>query len=200
MVSRTNVRVRRADAADAPELARLARRLDLSLGTFSGRGLANDSAEHLTRRFAELIADGQCVLLTAVDDSGIVGLLAARRYELGTIEATPTLHVSHLLVDPAVRRKGVGRTLLAAAVSVAEDSGFDRVLATAGSGSREANRYLARLGFAPLVLARIASTSTLRRSLGITESAQHLALRRRASLHRRSPVSESALSRISRGA
>lgn len=199
-MSRTNVRVRPAELADAPELARLARQLDLSLGTFSGRGLADDSTEHLTRRFAELIAEAESVLLAAVDESGIVGLLAARRYELGTIESTPTLHVSHLIVDPRVRRKGVGRTLLAAAVHVAEESGFDRVLATAGSASREANRYLARLGFAPLVVARIASTATLRRSLGMTESPQHVAVMRRAKLQRRVRGGQPMLPRISRGA
>lgn len=199
-MSRTNVRVRPAEPADAPELARLARQLDPSLGTFSGHGLVDDSAEHVTRRLRDLIADAECVLLAAIDESGIVGLLAGRRYELGTIEATPTLHVSHLLVHPRVRRKGVGRTLLSAAVHVAEENGFDRVLATAGSGSREANRYLARLGFAPLVVARIASTTTLRRSLGMVESPQYLAVLRRAKLQRRTRGGQSVLPRISRGA
>ena len=59
-----------------------------------------------------------------------------------------------------------------------------RVLATAASGSREANRYLARLGFAPLVVHRVASTATLRRSLGISDVSERIALLRRARLAR----------------
>lgn len=140
------------------------------------------------------------MLLVAVDEGGIVGLLVARPYELGTIESTPTLHVSHLIVEPKLRRRGVGRTLLVAAVHVAEARGYDRILATAGSGSREANRYLARLGFAPLVVARLASTTTLRRSLGLAEPQQHLAVLRRAPLRRRPLSGRSTPPRFIRGA
>jgi hypothetical protein len=54
----------------------------------------------------------------------------------------------------------------------------------AAAGSREGNRYLARIGFAPLVLHRIAPTSTLRRSLGMTDVAGRMAVLRRARLAR----------------
>ncbi len=113
------------------------------------------------------------MLLVAVDDStgALVGLLAARRGDIGAIDLTPVLHVTHLIVAPEQRRRGVGRALLAAAVHLADERGLDRVLATAASGSREGNRYLARLGFAPLVVHRIAPTSVLRRSLGMAETA-----------------------------
>jgi hypothetical protein len=52
---------------------------------------------------------------------------------------------------------------------------MDHILATAGSGSREANRYLARLGFAPLVVRRIAATSVLRRALRMAEAPERTA-------------------------
>jgi hypothetical protein len=54
------------------------------------------------------------------------------------------------------------------------------VLATAAAGSREGNRYLARLGFGPLVVHRIAATSTLRRSLGMTDVVGRMAVLRRS--------------------
>ena len=75
------------------------------------------------------------------------------------------------MVAPGQRRRGVGRALLAAAVHLADEPGIEHVLATAAAGSREGNRYLARLGFAPLVVHRIASTGALRRSLGMTDVA-----------------------------
>jgi GNAT superfamily N-acetyltransferase len=92
--------------------------------------------------------------------------------------------VTHLLVRPGSRRRGVGRALLAAAVQLADDSGVDRVLTTAAAGSREGNRYLARIGFAPLVVHRIATTATLRRSLGLTDAAGRMAALRRTRLIR----------------
>ena len=54
------------------------------------------------------------------------------------------------------------------------------MLATAAAGSREGNRYLARIGFAPLVVHRIAPVSALRRSLGMTDVGDRLAVLRRA--------------------
>jgi N-acetylglutamate synthase-like GNAT family acetyltransferase len=88
------------------------------------------------------------------------------------------------MVDPEHRRRGIGRALLAGAVHLADEQGFEHVLTTAAAGSREGNRYLARIGFAPLVVHRIASTTTLRRSLGMTDVAGRMAMLRRARLVR----------------
>jgi GNAT superfamily N-acetyltransferase len=185
IVSRANVLVRPVHEADVPGLVELTRSVDLSSGTFSGRPLLNSTSEHLTQRYREIISDGLRTLLVAIDDSaGVVGLLLARRDEIGAIDLTPVLHVSHLLVAPRFRRRGVGRTLLTAAVHLADDRGIDHVLATAASGSREGNRYLARLGFAPLVMHRMAPTSVLRRSLGMADAGERMAVLRRARLVR----------------
>ncbi|TAM93255.1 MAG: GNAT family N-acetyltransferase [Jatrophihabitans sp.] len=183
-VSRANVRVRPAAAEDIPGLVDLTRSVDLYSGQFSGRPIVDDGTEHLTRRFAEILAEGVRTLLVAVDDSLVVGLLVARPDTVGAIDLTPVLHVSHLLVTPSHRRRGVGRALLAAVVHVAEERGVDRLVATVASGSREGNRYLARLGFAPLVVHRVASVSGLRRSLGLADLPERMAVLRRARLLR----------------
>jgi ribosomal protein S18 acetylase RimI-like enzyme len=184
-MSRVNVRIRPADVPDVPALVALIRTSDLISGQFSGRALLDDTAEHLTERLTQILRDGSRQLLVAVDEAGAVaGLLAARVDDVGTIDLTPVLHVTHLIVAPAHRRRGVGRTLLAAVVHLADERGIERVLATASAGSREANRYLARLGFAPLVVHRIASTSVLRRSLGLAEAPERMAVLRRARLLR----------------
>jgi GNAT superfamily N-acetyltransferase len=191
-VSRVNVRVRPAETADVAGLVGLTQSVDLNAGTFSGKPLVDPAADHLARRFTEILDEGQRRMLVAVDEGGeIAGLLVAKTDEVGAIDVTYVLHITHLLVNPQQRRRGVGRALLAAAVHLADELGLDRVLGTAASGSREANRYLARLGFAPLVVHRIASTASLRRSLGIVESPERLAVLRRARLARvpRSAVS-----------
>jgi len=184
-VSRGNVRVRPADLADVPALVTLTSSFDLSAGTFSGRPLPDANPDRLTQRFGEIIDEDSRTLLVAVDETvGIVGLLVVRWDEIGAIDLTPVLHVSHLLVDTRFRRRGIGRQLLCSAVHMAEERGVDHVLATAASGSREGNRYLARIGFAPLVTARIATTSMLRRSLGLADAPERLAVLRRARLVR----------------
>ncbi|MDP9094715.1 MAG: GNAT family N-acetyltransferase [Actinomycetota bacterium] len=182
-MSRANVRVRPVDSGDVLSLVQLTQSVDLRSGVFSGRPLLDDATEHLSQRFADLIREGSRTLLVAVDDNAaVVGLLVARQDEIGAIDLTPVLHVSHLMVAPKHRRRGVGRLLLTAAVHLAEERGMDHVLATAASGSREANRYLARLGFAPLVMHRVAPTSVLRRSLGMAEAPERMAVLRRARL------------------
>jgi ribosomal protein S18 acetylase RimI-like enzyme len=184
-VSRVNVRVRPATEDDIAALAGLVQAIDTSTGPFSGKPLQDASDEHLAARFREIIAQADRTLLVAADESGaVVGMLAARQDEVGAIDLTPVLHVTHLMVAPNARRRGIGRALLAAAVHLADEVGAEHVLATAAAGSREGNRYLARIGFAPLVVHRIAPTATLRRALGMTDVAGRMAVLRRARLAR----------------
>jgi len=184
-VSRVNVRVRPATEQDVDALVALVQAVDTSTGPFSGKPLQDASDEHLATRFREILAHSDRTLLIAADEAGtVVGMLAARRDEVGAIDLTPVLHVTHLMVAPSARRRGVGRALLAGAVHLADEVGVEHVLATAAAGSREGNRYLARIGFAPLVVHRIAPTTTLRRALGMTDVAGRMAVLRRARLAR----------------
>jgi ribosomal protein S18 acetylase RimI-like enzyme len=183
-VSRVNVRVRPATSDDIPALVGLVQSVDTTSGMFSGRPLQDQTDAHLSERFTTIL-ESERVLLVAVDDAAaVVGMLAARNDAVGAIDLTPVLHVTHLIVAPGHRRRGIGRSLLAAAVHLAEDDGVEHVLATAAAGSREGNRYLARIGFAPLVVHRIAPTAALRRSLGMTDVAGRMAVLRRARLVR----------------
>jgi ribosomal protein S18 acetylase RimI-like enzyme len=183
-VSRVNVRVRPATSDDVQSLVELVQTIDTSTGVFSGRPLQDQSTAHLTNRFTKILQSDRVLLIAADDNGAVVGMLAARSDAVGAIDLTPVLHVTHLLVAPGHRRRGIGRALLSAAVHVAEEGGVEHVLATAAAGSREGNRYLARIGFAPLVVHRIAPTSALRRSLGMTDVAGRMAVLRRARLVR----------------
>jgi predicted N-acetyltransferase YhbS len=183
-VGRSSVRVRPVELADVAGLTALTASFEVN-GVISGRVAAEQSPEHVAARFTDLIETDARTMLVAVDDhDGVVGLLVARRDDIGAIDLTPVLHVSHLMVAPAWRRRGVGRQLLGAAVHVADELGVSHVMASAGSGSREANRYLSRLGFAPLVTHRIASSAVLRRSLGMADAPARIAVLRRARVAR----------------
>jgi ribosomal protein S18 acetylase RimI-like enzyme len=183
-VSRVHIRVRPAIEDDIPDLVALVQTIDTSTGMFSGRPLQDQSTPHLTKRFAQILRSDRVLLIAAEESGSVVGMLAARDDAVGAIDLTPVLHVTHLIVAPGHRRRGIGRSLLAAAVHLAEDAGVEHVLATAAAGSREGNRYMARIGFAPLVVHRIAPTSALRRSLGMTDVAGRMAVLRRARMVR----------------
>lgn len=184
-MSRVCARIRPAEPADVDDLVALIDSIDTSSGVFSGRPLEQNSSR-VGERLQEIIGSGERDLLVAVDDhsQATVGLLVAKLDKIGAVDVTEALHVTHLMVTPDFRRRGIGRALLAAAVHLAEARGVDRVLATVAAGSREANRYLARAGFAPLVMQRLASTATLRRSLGIADAHERVALLRRARMLR----------------
>jgi ribosomal protein S18 acetylase RimI-like enzyme len=179
-VSRSHVRVRPAEQTDVAALTSL---LDADpppapLG-------ARAPLDHVD--VAGAVASGDCVVLVAIDEppgrvgvSGdVVGFVVAIDDEVGVMIRTPALHVSHLVVARKFRRRGVGRALLTAIVHIAEHRGVEQILASAVTTSRDANRYLARLGFAPYVVRRVASTAVLRRSLGIAEGSERVALIRR---------------------
>ncbi len=180
-MARANVRVRPAEQGDATDLAMLVRATDIASTALTSRTLAEATVAQLAERFETVRSDPDRVVLVACDDAGeLVGMLAAGRDELNAVDTTPVLHVTHLLVMPACRRRGVGRALLSAAVQVAEELGVEHLVASAAAGSREGNRYLARLGFAPVVVRRVASTAMLRRSLGLTDVRDRVAVLRRA--------------------
>ena len=185
-MSRTHVRVRPAEFGDVAALVLLLRATDLQLSAFGARMFQADTIEHLPERLALMLSGTERDVLVAIDDGtgDVVGMIVVSDDSVGEVTPTPVLNVTHLAVSPQHRRRGVGRALLAATVHLADQRRIENIVATAVTGSREANRYLARLGFAPLVVRRIAPTSVLRRTLGISDSGDRLALLRRARLVR----------------
>ena len=76
-----------------------------------------------------------------------------------------------------------------AATAYAEEIGSEHVAVNVLPQVREANRFYAKIGFTPLVVRRVASVATLRRSLGL-EPADHgrragMLARRRSALRAR---------------
>jgi hypothetical protein len=106
-MSRVNVRVRPATEADIPALVALVQTIDTSTGMFSGRPLQDQSTQHLTERFTEILRSDRVLLIAADESGGVVGMLSARDDAVGAIDLTPVLHVTHLMVAPGHRRRGM---------------------------------------------------------------------------------------------
>jgi ribosomal protein S18 acetylase RimI-like enzyme len=178
-VSRGNVRVRPAVTSDITDLIALS--ADNGVADYAYRRGRKGDTDSLVERYVALLSDLDRLVLVAIDEATgkLVGYAVMLEERVGVLAPTATLYISHLLVAPSFRKRGAGRALLTGAVRHAEDREIDHVVAGVQSSARDANRYLARLGFAPLVVRRIASVSTLRRSLGIADSIDRIALRRR---------------------
>jgi ribosomal protein S18 acetylase RimI-like enzyme len=178
-VSRGNVRVRPAATSDITELIALS--VENGVADHVGRRGRKGDSNALVDRYVSLLSDIDRLVLVAIDEATekLVGYAVMLEERVGVLAPTSTLYLSHLLVAPSFRKRGAGRALLTGAVRHAEDREIDHVVVGVQAGARDANRYLARLGFAPLVVRRIASVTTLRRSLGIVDSIDRVALRRR---------------------
>lgn len=176
---RANVRVRPAVDADALAVAELLLPFEPSIPSAlpmsrGGRGARGEhklsvesAAEHLRSRFD----DPEFHIIVATDpvesDAPVVGVVVARFDDAGLIVPTPVLAVSRLAVTPGLRRRGIGRALLTACIELSESAGVTYLQSVSHPSARDANRYLARVGFAAIATRRMASVPTVRRALGL---------------------------------
>jgi ribosomal protein S18 acetylase RimI-like enzyme len=104
----------------------------------------------LSRREMEaLVSSTSSILLIARypdDNSPIVGLLTLIVYRVPTgIRA----RVEDVVVDEALRGKGIGEALMRHALNMAREAGADGVALTSNARREAANRLYQRLGFKP---------------------------------------------------
>ncbi len=174
-MSRIRMRVRTASSEDVGELVALVGSLT-DLGPVRGRRVARSWPDGLRTECERLVADSTHRVVVAVEepatgsapDAGsgaVVGAAVLSADTTGGLLDPPSVYVSHLLVAPAHRKRGVGRALVAAAAGYAEELGVDSVVVAVAPTTRDANRFFARLGFAPLVIRRVAPVAALRRAL-----------------------------------
>ena len=92
--------------------------------------------------------DPEVVLLAAEADGQVVGYAyaAVEGYDWMSLRG-PAAVVHDLVVDPAERRRGVGRRLLEAVLAELKRRGAPRVLLSTAERNRGAQQLFARLGF-----------------------------------------------------
>jgi GNAT superfamily N-acetyltransferase len=162
-VTRPPVEVRRATVEDLDDLLLLwtQARDDLARGRGASSG---PPVEQLRPRLMGALAAAETYVLVGRYEGAPVGYALLRLAPVLAVDAN-ALHVDHLFVLPDCRRRGVARALLVAATAIAERHGADQVLAGAPPSAKDTHRFLARLGFSPLVVRRVVATSVLRRRL-----------------------------------
>jgi N-acetylglutamate synthase-like GNAT family acetyltransferase len=167
-VRRATVFAREATAADIPELLDLFDQLRAA-GPRRSVSLPIDTSllrEAAANRFVDAVADADQRLLVAEAVDGIAGMVLCTVGSASSLNPSRAVVLSHLTVGANSRRAGVGRVLIAAATAWAAECDIDHVRVSVYASAREANRFFARLGFAPVSVNRVAPVAGLRRILG----------------------------------
>lgn len=164
-MGRTSVSVRVAEARDLTSLIVLvsqARQEDQGRQQVRHPVLTDERP-----RLEALLRRGDVQVMLAHDRPGAepAGVLVLRLAELLPLTGHDAVHVEQLWVHPDHRKRGVARALLRQAAAVAEQSGLDEIACTVPPSWREAHRFLARLGFAPLTAQRAVPVRALLRRL-----------------------------------
>lgn len=174
---RNSIQVRDATLDDVDVLIRFAAHVrDLPNGRRSGG--RSSAASDVRDRYQSLLVNPTRRVVLAVDDTSaegaeaVLGMAVLAVDVAGELLDMPVIRVSHLVVERAHRRKGAGRALVMAAAAYAEEMGLEHLSVGATTTDREANRFFARLGFAPVMVRRVASLGVLRRQMAIPDSAE----------------------------
>lgn len=114
---------------------------------------------------AQIAADPDERIIVGLYAGELVAAIHLRRAAMSPLHTDMVVHSSYLLVLPEHRKHGFARALLDAAVTWAEEKDVSHITAITASGSRDTNRFLARLGLATVATVRVASTSVLRRRI-----------------------------------
>jgi GNAT superfamily N-acetyltransferase len=116
---------------------------------------------------ARIAADPDQRLLVALIDDQLAGAAHLSRGPVTPIGDEEAVFLMHLQVHDEFLRHGVGRALVEATVSWAEEKGTTYVIAAAAVASRDANRFMARLGLGQLAVVRGATVASLRAKLPV---------------------------------
>lgn len=142
---------------------------------------------------AQLAGDPDERMVVGLVEGVIIAAVHLRRVPISPLHTDMAVHTSYLLVSPEHRKHGVAHALLEAAVTWAEEKDVAHVTAAVTTGARDTNRFLARLGLAPVATIRVASTPLLRRKLsppalrtGESRRSLGVVLAQRRSIQRRS--------------
>lgn len=157
-MTRSQVVLRTAVAEDAPLLAELwsdvIRRVD-----------PEEQAADIRSVIDEVGASHDQRIVVAEYDGQFAGAVHLQATTMSPLNLEPVVRALSPHVLPAFRRHGVGSALVEAAVTWAEELGISHVATAAVAGSRDANRFMARIALGPYAVLRVATTHAVRSRL-----------------------------------
>lgn len=199
-MSRPQVFTRAATHDDLPMLLALWDELR-QVGGRAERAINPMTAVDIRERLTDVLIEPHCRIVMACIDDVPVGMSVLQVIQPDPLSDSRLLQIAHLVVERSERHHGVGHALVAAAADFATEQHVDHVAAGVYPSLRDANRFYARLGFAPVAVRRIAPVAVLRRRLSQDRAAALFgdSVRRRTRLGRavpRQPVARAVGERV----
>jgi GNAT superfamily N-acetyltransferase len=181
--------VRPATPADVPVLVALWTELR-QVGGRAERAVNPVPVPDIAERLAEAVTAPHCRVVLVCADGRPAGMAVLRDIRPDPLSPARVVQIAHLVVAPGLRRRGVGHALIAAAADFADERGIEHVGGGLYPSLRDASRFYARLGFAPVTVQRVAPVAILRRRLASEPVAQRMedVVRRRTRLRRTVPA------------
>lgn len=161
----SQVVVRPAGSSDLPVVLSMWSRLR-GLSVLPARAGSPRDPDFSLEQLQQLVQRADTRVLVAVLDGETVGTACLTQPPIAPLYDRCAVEVAYLQVLPGARRRGVGTALLAAAAGWADEVGAEHVSVLVEPGSRDANRFFARLGFTPFVVRRVTPTAALLRRMG----------------------------------
>ena len=143
---------------DAPDLAEL-------WTDVLRRTSAEDQSADLETVIAGIEESGDQRILVAEYDGEFAGAVHLQATTMSALNLEPVVRALSPHVLPRFQRHGIGSALMDAAVTWAEELGIGHVATAAVAGSRDANRFMARIALGPYAVLRVASTHVVRSRL-----------------------------------
>jgi len=166
-LSRVSLLVRDAVNDDSPALCALWEDL-LGPGVEPPGASPQDACTEALEQFE---TDESSRIVVAEADGDVVGCAFLRSGMVSPVAGDRVVHVSHLQVDSSFEGKGIARGLVEAALTWAEQLGVGTLVVATAASNRESNRFLARLGLAPMATLRGSSVVALRARLSQADPA-----------------------------
>lgn len=166
-MTRPTVAVREATGDDLPQLFDMWVELR-DLASRIERVAPGPDKESVLERLQAVTDDPDARAVVATVDDEVAGMTVLTCAPYAPLFDQRAVHAHYLHVRDGFRRRGVGKALLGAAVTFADEVGAEHVVTSVLPQLREAQRFYARLGFGPLVVRRAAPLGVLRRRLAMS--------------------------------
>ena len=157
-MTRSLVSLRSVTPEDAPHLAEVWSDVIRRTGT-------HDQVSDMVTVIATVLDSDRERIVVAEYDGEFAGAVHLEQTTMSALNLEPVVRALSPHVLAPYRRRGIGSALMEAAVQWAEELGISHVATAAVSGSRDANRFMARIALGPYAVLRVATTHAVRSRL-----------------------------------